>query len=399
MDASILGQIALSYSPIIDRERNVMATRLTVAPLNPGQRLAVDELLETVSGVWPADGSRVSLSVRSESLLADLLAVQPTANVIIEIPKFMASDPVHRDDILKLAANGNMLLLSGRPDLPLPREVLPAFRYSIIDLADDRRLHENGLPAGVQRSIGFFQDGVHSLADMEGAFRRGAIAVLGWPMDDVVQGKASRTGSATRPDLQVTIELINLVDDEAPLPQIEAALKRDPTLAYKLMRYINSPLFGLRVEISSFTHAVMMLGYQRLKRWLALLLVTAGNDVNLRPVMFAAVRRGLLMEALAEGTADETMRSEMFICGVFSLLDRIFQQPFAELLKTIPVPEQVVRALAHGDGPYMGSLELVRAIEGGTMHDIREHAEQSMLDMRTVNRALLKSLSGALQLS
>ena len=103
------------------------------------------------------------------------------------------------------------------------------------------------------------------------------------------------------------------------------------------MRYINSPAFGLRVEISSFRHAIMMLGYKRLKRWLALLLATASKDVNLKPVMFAAVRRGMLMEELVRSSGDEEMRSEMFICGVFSLLDRMFQQPFSELFDNIPV--------------------------------------------------------------
>ena len=125
------------------------------------------------------------------------------------------------------------------------------------------------------------------------------------------------------------IELIHRVDNEEPIDRLEATLRRDPTLAFKLLRYINSPAFGLRVEISSFSHAIMMLGYQRLKRWLALLLATASKDVNLRPVMFAALRRGLLMEELVRGSADEELRNEVFICGVFSLLDRMFQQPFA----------------------------------------------------------------------
>ena len=47
--------------------------------------------------------------------------------------------------------------------------------------------------------------------------------------------------------------------------------------------------------------------------------------------MFAAVRRGLLMEELGRSAGDEEMRSELFICGVFSLLDRMFQQPFSDL--------------------------------------------------------------------
>ncbi len=398
MTALILDQVTLSYCPIIDRQRNVMATRLTVSPVTLGQWPPVGELLDAVSQVWPADGPRVALSVRSEGLLAELLNVKPSSNIMIEVPKFFAAEPQHRDAILALAARGNVLLLSGRPEQPLPRELLGSFKYSIIDIADERRLDGHAAPEGVQRSIGFMQDGVRTLAHMESAFKRGGVAVLGWPIDDIVQFKPGRDATSTRPDLKATIELINLVDDEAPLAEIEATLKRDPTLAYKLMRYINSPVFGLRVEISSFTHAVMLLGYQRLKRWLALLLVTAGSDPNLRPVMFAAVRRGLLMEALAPEGTDAATRGEMFICGVFSLLDRMFQQPFDALLKTIPVPDLVYQALAGQSGPYQTAIELVRSLEGGTGHDIRDAADHAMLELRTVNRALLHALAGAIEL-
>ena len=48
------------------------------------------QLLEAIAGVWPADGARVSLNIASESLLQDLLNAQPAANVMIEIPAFMA---------------------------------------------------------------------------------------------------------------------------------------------------------------------------------------------------------------------------------------------------------------------------------------------------------------------
>jgi len=184
--------------------------------------------------------------------------------------------------------------------------------------------------------------------------------------------------------------------------QLEAVLRRDPTLAFRLMRYLNSPAFGLRVEINSFGHALMMLGYGRLKRWLSLLLASSAKAANAKPVMYAAVRRGLLMEELGRGLGDgpdsSEMRSEMFICGVFSLLDRLLQQPFAELLPVVPVPERVQQALRGDGGPYQPYLELVRAIEAESLFDIREHAESLMLGMATVNRAVLMALRSARQL-
>ena len=395
-DAPILGQVALSYCPIIDSRRNVMATRLTVFPLGNARWLPVGELLSTVSQVWPADGPSVVLSVRLERLLADLLMVQPSSNVMIEVPKFMACDPVHRESILQLTNNGNTLLLSGRPDQPLPRELLGAFKYAIIDLADERRLDGGPVPEGVKRSIGFFQEGVHTIEQMEGAFRRGAVAVLGWPVEG--ESLAPGAGDAMRADLKVTLQLIRQVHQEAPLSELEATLRFDPALAFKLMRYINSPVFGLTVQVTSFSQAVMLLGYQRLKRWLSLLLVTSGQDKNQRPVMYAAVRRGLVMEALAGEDRGADFRNEMFICGVFSMLDRMFQRPFNELLNTLPVPDGVYQALAEDRGCYFPALDLVRTLEGGSGHDVREKVTEHGFQIRHVNRALLHALASAFQL-
>ncbi|MES2227555.1 MAG: HDOD domain-containing protein [Pseudomonadota bacterium] len=398
-DAAILGQVALGYSPFIDRKRSVTATRLTVFPLRPDAVLDVGQLLHEVGNVWPATGARVSLNIVSESLLQELLLAQPSANLMVEVPAFMAADPANVAALCALHANGGTLLLKGRPLTELPRAVLPCFKYSIIDLADDRRVTDPAAPPGVTRSIGHVQSGVRTVADMEACFARGAEAVLGWPIDDAVTTTAARSGQAVAaPGMQAIVQLIHQVDKEESIERLEATLKRDPALAFKLLRYINSPAFGLRVEISSFRHAIMMLGYKRLKRWLALLLATASKDVNLKPVMFAAVRRGLLMEELVRSSGDEEMRNEMFICGVFSLLDRMFQQPFSQLLDSIPVPERVRQALAENSGPYQPYVELVQAIEGEALFEFRDAADKLMMSVSEINRAELRALMAASEL-
>jgi c-di-GMP phosphodiesterase len=400
LDVAILGQVALGYSPFIDRNRSVSATRLTVFPLRPDAVLDVAQLLHAVGDVWPASGAKVSLNIVSESLLQDLMRAQPSSNLMVEVPAFMAVDPANVESLKALVANGNTLLIKGRPLQELPRDVLPCFKYSIIDLADERRIGDAATaPPGVTRSIAHVQSGVRTMVEMEGAFGRGAHAVLGWPIDDVISTTAARGGKPTvQPDLQVIVELIRRVDNEEPIDKLETTLRRDPSLAFKLLRYINSPAFGLRVEISSCSHAIMMLGYQRLKRWLALLLATASKDVNLKPIMFAAVRRGLLMEELVRGSGDEEMRNEVFICGVFSLLDRMFQQPFKQLLGSIPVPQRVYQALVEDTGPFQPYIEMVRAVEGESLFDFRETAEKLMMSVSEINRAQLRALMAASEL-
>lgn len=400
MDHAILGQIALSYSPVIDRNRTVIATRLTVWPLDPDQRLDAAVLLAAIIEVWPVGGPGLWLNVTHEVLLQDIMATQHGSHILIEVPAFMASDPTNTEALCTLNANGSTLLLKGRPLSELPREVLPCFKQAIIDFDNDRRSEGARAPqvapgSGNGRSIGHIQAGVSSVDQMETAFRHGASAVLGWPIDDVTQGASK---PADQPALQVIVQLIDQVHRQEDIEVLEKTLKHDPPLAYKLMRYINSPAFGLSVEISSFRHAIMILGYQRLKRWLALLLATASKDPNMRPVMFAAVRRGLVMEELAKVSGSDEMRNELFICGVFSLLDRMFRQPFSELLKTIPVPERVYQALADQSGPYEPYFKLVQAIESADIFDIKAAAEQLMMSFSDINQALLKAMGSASQL-
>jgi EAL and modified HD-GYP domain-containing signal transduction protein len=394
-DHPILSHVVLGYSPMIDRERAVTATRLTVFPARPDAAIDAGALLSAVAQVWPEGAGKVSLNVVSETLLHDLMLARPSTNLMIEVPAFMALDIAHSEAISGLYTRGNTLLLKGRPRGELPRELLPCFKHSIVDVEDERR-SDAPAPPGVVRQISHVQSGVRTLAELEASFQRGAVAVLGWPIDDAIKQR----GAQRQPDQTAILELMRRIDKEEAIERLEDVLKLDPTLAFKLLRYINSAAFGLRVEVASFRHALMLLGHQRLKRWLALLLASASKERDMKPVMFSALRRGLLMEQLARasGGSDEQMRNEAFICGVFSLLDRMMGLPFGELLKSVPVPEGVRQALADESGPYQPFLELVRAVENESIFDIREAAERLLLDGGEINRAVLAALAAAAQL-
>jgi EAL and modified HD-GYP domain-containing signal transduction protein len=389
----VLGQVALGYSPMIDRHRVITALRLTVFPSRPDVEPDAAALIAALGAVWPDDGGRISLNVTSEGLLRDLLSAEVPRNVMLEVPAFMAGEAALADALKALHARGNTLLIKGRPLSPLPREVLPCFAYSIIDLADERR-GTGAPPPGVTRQITPVQAGVRTVADLDASFERGAVAVLGWPIDDVIQGQKA---GAVQADRATIVELTRRIHDGEPLERLEETLKRDPRLAFMLLRYINSAAFGLRVEVSSFEYALRLLGDDRLRRWLDLLRASASDDRDMKPVMFAALRRGLLMEELsrASGGGDEQSRSEAFMCGAFSLLDRMLHQPFAGLFKSAQVPDAVREALIDDAGPYKLFLELVRAVENESLFDIRESAERLLLGVGEINHAVLRALAQA----
>jgi EAL and modified HD-GYP domain-containing signal transduction protein len=389
MSSPCLAAVALGYTPLIDRQSLVTATRLTVFPLRTDVRAA--DLLADVAEVWPSGGSSAVLNVLNEALLAELLNASPPAHLMIEVPAFMAGDAAHADALLALRKRGSLLLLKGQPAVALAAPVLACFKFIVLDEADEARPdNAPGLPR--------LHTGINGAEALATSFARGAQAVFGWPTSGQFEPPAGAVKKDVAGDLQVIVELMSRVDAGEDIDRLEQTLKRDPSLAFKLLRFLNSAAFGLPVEVSSFRHAIMLLGYARLKRWLALLLTTASKDHTMRPIMYAALRRGLLMEELARSLDDAEMRDELFICGLFSLLDHMLKQPFSALLGAIPMPERVRQALVEGSGPYQPYLELVHAIEQASVHDYRSAAEQLMLEPADINPCVMRALAKAAQL-
>ncbi|WP_019372972.1 EAL and HDOD domain-containing protein, partial [Melaminivora alkalimesophila] len=198
-----------------------------------------------------------------------------------------------------------------------------------------------------------------------------------------------------RPSQATILQLINLVRKQAAVTEIEELLKKDPTLSFNLLRFINSSGFGLSVEITSFRHAVMILGLKKLFRWAALLLTTSRNTGSPPAVGQTAVVRGRLMELLAAELLPPDECDNAFVVGVFSLLDVMLGIPLQQALETVALPQSVVDALMHGTGVFAPFLELTRACESGDDAAFARTAEALHLSNRQVNWAHLQALAWA----
>jgi len=387
LDHPVLDQVVLGASTLFDVKRAPIAAHMSVFPQRPDAAMDAAGLLQVVDVLAPPEAGPLMLSVANESGLRAILAAPTAAHLMIEVPGFMLTDPELAVLLQERVAQGLSLVLGGRVPESAPQHLWSLFQAVTVDRANIR----NPLPAGLGgKPLNRYFIGADGPAMSAGALRAGFSAVVGWPVGDApgadTKAKPIPSGVTT------VVDLMQRVDRQEPAEKLEAVVKNDPTLAFRLMRYLNSPGFGLSVEISSFRHALMILGYQRLKRWLALLVTSAIDDPDMKPLMQVAVRRGLLMEEIARPGGDDALRNELFICGVFSTLDRMIGQPFEVLLKTIPVQESVANALAHDTGPCAPFLALARAVEAESAYDIRETAEALMLSVGDVNRALAKSL-------
>lgn len=202
-------------------------------------------------------------------------------------------------------------------------------------------------------------------------------------------------GQTIRPAQINIIMLINLIRKQASTGEIEEVFKRDPTLSFNLLRFINSAGFGLNCEITSFRHAIMMIGLKKLFRWAALLMTTSRAPGVPVAVANTAVVRGRLMELLAAEMLPPEECDNAFVVGVFSLLDTMLAMPLSKAMESITLPESVVNALLHGTGILAPFLELTLACETANDEVFARTAEALHLTNHQVNWAHLQALAWA----
>ncbi len=171
-------------------------------------------------------------------------------------------------------------------------------------------------------------------------------------------------GQSIRPAQASILQLINLVRKQPSTHEIKDVLKRDPTLSFNLFRFVNSAGFGVRSEVTSFKHAVMLLGLNQLFKWTALLLATSLGDEAPAAVGSAAVARERLMELLpTELLPPEDCDNALL--WVFFVAEGHVRHPNEAALAKLASPDAVTQELLQQAGPFAPFLELTIACKTG----------------------------------
>lgn len=203
--------------------------------------------------------------------------------------------------------------------------------------------------------------------------------------------RAQSADGELQPESMLIVRLMQMLQRNEDVRQIEAALKHDAVLTYRLLRHINSPAIGPGVEIQSLRHAVTMLGYSHLFRWLALLLATS-NTASSSPFMTRkAIMRGRAVELLGKSMLTPTDADNLFVVGMFSLIDELLGVPMQEVLGRVQLAASVEQAILHRGGVYGPFLALAESCEHEA-GDTARMAEDLFMSPSQVNAAQLSAL-------
>ena len=147
--------------------------------------------------------------------------------------------------------------------------------------------------------------------------------------------------------------------------RLEAVIKRDVSLTHNMLRFANAAAHGLRHRLTSVKHALVLLGQDDVVRSVSLLaLAGLGAD---RPLELAvrSATRAAFCEAIAPhaGLGEQTL--DVFLLGMFSLVDVLLGVPMDEVAPRLPASDAVAGALLGDSGRLRDLLELAVAYERG----------------------------------
>jgi c-di-GMP-related signal transduction protein len=144
---------------------------------------------------------------------------------------------------------------------------------------------------------------------------------------------------------------------------VEDLLKSDPSLIYKLLRYLNSPLLGLRGEVHSVREAITLLGEIEFRHWISILAIVSMASDKPPELIRTALTRTFFCEALSHPAGLLHQSSNLFLMGLLSTTDAILDRPIEEILSGLPVSPDVRTALCGGANPLPDVYEVLLAHE------------------------------------
>lgn len=178
-------------------------------------------------------------------------------------------------------------------------------------------------------------------------------------------------------DKLVMMQLLDAVAaTEFDYPAIERLFKREPSLHYRLLRYLSSPLLGLRTEVSSIQEAMVLLGGDEFRRWVSIFAVVAMSSGKPPELVRTALTRAYFCESFsaAAGLADK--KSAMFLMGLLSITDALLDKPLNEVLLSVPVSQDIKTALTGGQNRYRAVYELLLALERAEWSQLTSHVQR-----------------------
>ena len=245
--------------------------------------------------------------------------------------------------------------------------------------------------------------------------------LLAWRVDDAAGFEIAREAGVTlfegaffkQPDTMTVhkmssnavsrLKLLQSIEQKDPdIDVLAETIQSDAAISFRLLTYLNSAAFGFSQKIKSIHHAIRLLGWQKLKNWLRVVLL---NDMSeaaaASDLLQISAQRGKFIELVAKchdfwGFDPESLH----LLGLFSLLDTMLATPMDEIVAFLPIESKLKGALRReSNNEYLPLIQLAQCVEEARWEEAEAMMQQLNLDREKVTAAFKEAVEWADQLT
>lgn len=366
-DAKTMRYVA--RQPIFDRDEKVFGYELLfrdslencfVGDADEASRATLDRSLVMGLDVL-CDGRRAFVNCTRDTLIKGLVGLLPSTTTVVEILETVPADPDVMAACHSLKEQGYLIALDDY--------VADDRREPLADMADIIKVDW----------LLTTQDERERLIKQFGPWRCRMLAekveTQGQFMQAQDQGFVYFQGYFfRRPEMMGTHDMpanrlnyIRMLQEvshpELDVPSLEKLVKEEASVCYRLLRYLNSAVFGFKKEIHSVRHALSLLGERDLRRWVRLIAAVGAGQDKTSDLVLSALVRGRFCELLAPKVAHG--ESDLFLMGLLSLIDAMLETPMQAILEKIPLDAATNAVLLGQPSVLRPVFQLMLAHESG----------------------------------
>jgi EAL and modified HD-GYP domain-containing signal transduction protein len=362
------GQRFVARQPIFDRAQNVFGYEILFRNgvedyFNADPELAARSTLDSslLFGInMLCDNRRAFVNCTRDVLFKDLITLLPPNQTVAEILETVEPEDRVIAACKRLKAFGYLIALDDfAPDDPR----LPLCEFADIIKVDVRATQPNER-AGMMRRFGspkckMLAEKLETPHEFQQAREMGFVYFQGYFFcrPEIVIG---REVPASRLHYIRLLEMVS--HSEIDMRELEQMLKQEASISYRLLRYLNSPLFGFALEIKSIRHAMAVLGEREMRRWVRLVVTVGAAEQKCSELVLMGLARARFCELLPDRLHSN---SDLFLMGLLSIMDAILEVSMDLLLEQLPVDRETKATLLGQDSSIRPLYQLMLAQEAG----------------------------------
>ncbi len=150
---------------------------------------------------------------------------------------------------------------------------------------------------------------------------------------------------------------------EFEVPDIERLVSQDISISFKLLKYLNSAYYSRSQPITSIRQAIAFLGEKGTRLFVSLIATSKLSEHKPDELIRTSGIRARFLELI--GKESHMDHGDLFMLGLFSLLDAMLDTSMEILMKQLPLSDEITQALVHKTGRLAPYLHLIQLYEAG----------------------------------